>query len=51
MNKSESGIPLRSESIEIFWEPMEPLLRKLESLGIVKEVFPLHGTPTSHSQS
>lgn len=42
VNKSESGIALSSESIEIFWEPMEPLLRKLESLGIVKEVFPLH---------
>ncbi|KAL8098903.1 anoctamin-like protein At1g73020 [Apium graveolens] len=42
VNKSESGIALRSESIEIFWEPMEPLMMKLESLGIVKEVFPLH---------
>ncbi|WOH04025.1 hypothetical protein DCAR_0623430 [Daucus carota subsp. sativus] len=42
VNKSEAGIALRSESMEISWEPMEPLMRKLESLGIVKEVFPLH---------
>ncbi|KAK2983843.1 hypothetical protein RJ640_008519 [Escallonia rubra] len=42
VNKSYSVIILRSNCKEIYWEPGEPLIRKLESEVIVKEVFPLH---------
>ncbi|KAK3009325.1 hypothetical protein RJ639_014466 [Escallonia herrerae] len=42
VNKSNSVIILRSNCKEIYWEPGEPLIRKLESEVIVKEVFSLH---------
>lgn len=43
INKSQSGIPLKHHGRIINWEGGESLLRKLESEGIVKDVFPLHG--------
>lgn len=42
VNKSESAIKLKFDCKEVHWEVGEPLLRKLESKKIVKEVFPLH---------
>ncbi|CAK9184495.1 unnamed protein product [Ilex paraguariensis] len=42
VNKSKFVVTLKSNSKEVRWEPKEPLLRKLQSDGIVKEVFPLH---------
>ena len=43
MNKSQSAITLNFDGKEVHWEVGESLLRKLQSEGIVKEVFPLHG--------
>lgn len=34
---------LKWEDKEYIWEVGESLLRRLESAGIVKQVFPLHG--------
>ncbi|KAI3759739.1 hypothetical protein L6452_07769 [Arctium lappa] len=42
VNKSESAIILKSNCRDVRWEPGEPLVWKLESEAIVKEVFPLH---------
>ncbi|GFZ04235.1 hypothetical protein Acr_16g0008590 [Actinidia rufa] len=42
MNKGDSVLTLKYDSKEFHWEPGEPLLRKLELEGIIKEVFPLH---------
>lgn len=35
---------LKADSKEENWKPGESLLHKLEAMGVVKEVFPLHGT-------
>uniref|UniRef100_A0A5B6YIK2 Anoctamin transmembrane domain-containing protein n=1 Tax=Davidia involucrata TaxID=16924 RepID=A0A5B6YIK2_DAVIN len=42
VNKSRSVINLNSDGKEFHWELGESLLRKLKSVGIVKQVFPLH---------
>ncbi|KAK4361843.1 hypothetical protein RND71_017084 [Anisodus tanguticus] len=42
VNTSNSTVILKSDGNKVHWEPGEPLLRKLESVGIVKEVFPVH---------
>ncbi|KAM7476033.1 hypothetical protein LguiB_023276 [Lonicera macranthoides] len=42
VNKDETIISLKCDHKEVHWEVGEPLLRKLEAEGIVKEVFPLH---------
>ncbi|PIA42931.1 hypothetical protein AQUCO_02000404v1 [Aquilegia coerulea] len=42
VNKRESVIILTYQNTEIKWKPGESLLEKLESEGIVKQVFPLH---------
>ncbi|KAK4349877.1 hypothetical protein RND71_029190 [Anisodus tanguticus] len=42
VNTSTSTVILKSDGNKVNWEPGEPLLRKLESVGIVKEVFPVH---------
>uniref|UniRef100_A0A1S3ZGM4 Anoctamin-like protein At1g73020 n=1 Tax=Nicotiana tabacum TaxID=4097 RepID=A0A1S3ZGM4_TOBAC len=42
VNTSTSTVVLKSDGIEVHWEPGKPLLRILESVGIVKEVFPVH---------
>ncbi|KZV42649.1 anoctamin-like protein-like [Dorcoceras hygrometricum] len=42
VNTGTKAIMLKYNCMEVEWNPGEPLLRKLESVGIVKEVFPLH---------
>ncbi|CAO2813180.1 unnamed protein product [Amaranthus hypochondriacus] len=42
VNRSKLAIPLKYGSKKFYWEPWEPLLRKLEMEGILKQVFPLH---------
>ncbi|CAI9766121.1 unnamed protein product [Fraxinus pennsylvanica] len=42
VNTGKSVIELKYDHREVDWVPREPLLRKLESESIVKEVFPLH---------
>ncbi|XP_010062578.2 anoctamin-like protein At1g73020 isoform X2 [Eucalyptus grandis] len=42
VNKSRSDIILKWDAKEIHWEPGEPLLQRLESESIVKQVFPIH---------
>lgn len=43
VNTSTSTVILKSDGNEVHWEPGKPLLPTLESMGIVKEVFPVHG--------
>lgn len=43
VNTGKSVIELKYDHREVDWLPREPLLQKLESEGIVKEVLPLHG--------
>lgn len=42
VNKSKLAVPLKYGCKNFYWEPWEPLLRKLETEGILKQVFPLH---------
>ncbi|KAG5619079.1 hypothetical protein H5410_018903 [Solanum commersonii] len=42
VNRSTSTVILKSDGNEVRWEPGKPLLRTLESMGIEKEVFPVH---------
>ncbi|XP_044494970.1 anoctamin-like protein At1g73020 isoform X2 [Mangifera indica] len=42
VNKSDSGIVLNFDGKEFHWEVGQSLLKRLESEGIVKQVFPLH---------
>lgn len=42
VNTGTTGIVMKSNSKEVDWNPGESLLKKLESVDIVKEVFPLH---------
>lgn len=42
-NKGKSAVILKHDGKELRWEVGERLLQKLESEGIVKQVFPLHG--------
>ncbi|KAI3956953.1 hypothetical protein MKX01_000987 [Papaver californicum] len=42
VNKTDSVIALRFESKEFSWKLGESLLKRLETEGIVKHVFPLH---------
>lgn len=42
VNTQKSAVVLRTDSTEEEWNPGECLLRKLEAIGVVKEVFPLH---------
>ncbi|GER53492.1 anoctamin-like protein At1g73020 [Striga asiatica] len=42
VNTEKSAIVLKYDGKEIEWMQGEPLLKKLESMGIAKEVFPLH---------
>lgn len=44
VNTEKSVVLLQNEDKKIDWHPGESLLSKLEAAGIVKEVFPLHGT-------
>lgn len=44
VNMESSVVALRSDSREEHWNPGESLFRKLETIGIVKEIFPIHGT-------
>ncbi|XP_051147802.1 anoctamin-like protein At1g73020 [Andrographis paniculata] len=39
---NEKSVVLKFDSKEVDWKPGELLIRKLESIGIVKEVFPLN---------
>ncbi|KAG5619069.1 hypothetical protein H5410_018893 [Solanum commersonii] len=41
-HRSTSTVILKSDGNEVRWEPGKPLLRTLESMGIEKEVFPVH---------
>ena len=43
VNTSMSAVILKSENGEIQWKVRESILRKLESVKVVKDVFPLHG--------
>ncbi|KAL8458455.1 hypothetical protein ACS0TY_036098 [Phlomoides rotata] len=42
VNMEKSFVALKSDSREEHWNPGESLLRKLETIGIVKEIFPIH---------
>ncbi|KAK6125085.1 hypothetical protein DH2020_041149 [Rehmannia glutinosa] len=42
VNTEKSAVVLKSDGKKIEWKPGESLLQKLEAIGIVKEVFPLH---------
>ncbi|KAH6790136.1 anoctamin-like protein [Perilla frutescens var. frutescens] len=42
VNTQKSSVVLRTDCTEEEWNPGECLLRKLEEIGVVKEVFPLH---------
>ncbi|CAN4086906.1 unnamed protein product [Withania somnifera] len=42
VSASTSTVILKSDGIEVHWEPGKPLLRTLESMDIVKKVFPVH---------
>ncbi|XP_047962822.1 anoctamin-like protein At1g73020 isoform X1 [Salvia hispanica] len=42
VNTAEEVVVLRSDCKEENWKPGESLLLKLEAMGVVKEVFPLH---------
>ncbi|GAB4850400.1 hypothetical protein Ancab_029705 [Ancistrocladus abbreviatus] len=42
VNNSNSAVALKYHGKEFYWEPGESLLQKLESMGLVKQVFPLH---------
>lgn len=42
VNTSNSAVILKSDGKDIHWEVGESLLQKLESEGIVRQVFPLH---------
>ncbi|KAL2937678.1 hypothetical protein RDABS01_021127 [Bienertia sinuspersici] len=42
VNKSNLAVPLKYGCRKFYWEPWEPLLRRLETEGILKQVFPLH---------
>jgi anoctamin-10 len=44
MNKTDSPITLIFDEKEFHWNKNEPLLSRLEAEGVVKLVFPLHGT-------
>lgn len=46
MNKKNSAVTLKFDGKEFWWELGESLLKRLEAEGIVKQVFPLHGTLT-----
>ncbi|RZC51700.1 hypothetical protein C5167_020131 [Papaver somniferum] len=42
VNKTDSVIALRFDNQEFCWKPGESLLKRLETEGVVKHVFPLH---------
>ncbi|KAI3455529.1 hypothetical protein Pfo_012192 [Paulownia fortunei] len=42
VNTEKSVVVLKSDCTEVDWKPGESLVLKLEAIGIVKEVFPLH---------
>jgi len=44
VNKTNSEIVLRFDDKEFHWKQSESLLTRLEAEGVVKLVFPLHGT-------
>jgi anoctamin-10 len=46
VNKTNSEIILKFDDKEFHWKENESLLTRLESEGVVKLVFPLHGTLT-----
>lgn len=43
VNMNKSAMKMKFGNKEVYWEMGESLLRKLETEGIIKEVFPLHG--------
>lgn len=43
VNRTETVITLTVGSRQYGWKPNESLLEMMESEGIVKQVFPLHG--------
>ena len=45
INRTDSPITLSVGGREYHWEPDQSLLEMMESEGIVKQVFPLHGIP------
>ncbi|KAL9247412.1 hypothetical protein vseg_020847 [Gypsophila vaccaria] len=42
VNTSKTAVSLQYDGKNFCWEPWEPLLRRLEIEGILKQVFPLH---------
>ncbi|XP_028756261.1 anoctamin-like protein At1g73020 [Neltuma alba] len=48
VNSTGSALILKFDGKEIRWETGENLLRKLESVNIVKQVFPLHDEKKRH---
>jgi len=44
VNKSNSEIALKFDNKEFHWKQSESLLTRLEAEGVVKLIFPLHGT-------
>ncbi|KAI3853383.1 hypothetical protein MKX03_026391, partial [Papaver bracteatum] len=50
VNKTDSDIAPRFDNKEFCWKPGESLLKRLETEGVVKHVFPLHGMLIFFSQ-
>lgn len=44
VNKTDSNIALKYDDKEVNYEKNKCLLKMLEIEGVVKQVFPLHGT-------
>lgn len=44
VNKTDSNIALKYNDKEVKYEKNESLLKRLEIEGVVRQVFPLHGT-------
>jgi hypothetical protein len=44
VNKTNSEIALKFDGKEFHWKQSESLLTRLEAEGVVKRIFPLHGT-------
>lgn len=42
VNKSKSVVPMQYDGKKFYWQPWEPLLCRLETEGILSQVFPLH---------
>ncbi|XP_073052798.1 anoctamin-like protein At1g73020 [Primulina eburnea] len=42
VNTGKLIVGMKSDSTEHYWQPGESLIQKLRSLGVIKDIFPLH---------